>query len=741
VTNVTTVPSATARNGILHNADGSLAPAITVDPNIRRFLALWPVPNAGLLGAGDLGIYSFPAQQEVTDNFVTGRVDHRISNKDNLFVTYQWERALATLPDSLNAVLTSQKTAHQHVVVEANHIFSPQLFNTVRVGVNRVVDRGGEGISAINPAAEDLTLGAIPGRHAPQTFVTGLTTLQGGANDQNNTAFWFNSYQFYDDAFLTRGKHSLKFGGSIEHDRSEVLQYSTVGGQLRFGSLPNFLTNNPASFSGTLPETVSPRNYRVNIIGAYLQDDIRWKSNLTLNVGVRYEMSTLPTETAGKLSNLASPTATAPTLGRVFSKNPTLMNFEPRVGFAWDPTRDGRTAVRGGFGVFDVLPLLYEYQLTQLQLSPFALSGRVTTLAQGSYPAGLLPGLTAVSARRVSYIQPDPPRNYVMQWNLNVQRQLRGDLMVMAAYVGSRGTHMLFRGDDMNMVLPTLTAAGYAWPTPVGSGALLNPNFGRIDVSLWNSSSSYHSLQLQVKKQLSHGFQVQGSYTYSRSIDEGSGSMLGDPFANSISNLFWFDPSLRRGLSDFNVAQNLVINYLWNVPDLTSLPRAASVALGGWQLGGVYQARTGLPFTPLVGGDPLGTRNSAPFAFPNRVTTGAGCDTAVNPGNPTAYINLSCFTAPNPLTVLGNAKRNSLIGPGLANFDFSVIKNHYINGKASNIQLRAEFFNLFNRANFNAPTNNQTLFDQTGKPVDGAGLITSTSTTARQIQFAVKLIF
>jgi len=742
VTNLATVPSDTARTGLLYNPDGSTT-NVTVDPNIQRALALWHTPNDGLLAPGNLGLYSFDAQQIVTDNFVTGRVDHHFSDRDILSGTYKWESALGTLPDSLNVVQTSQKTSNQFVSIEENHTFSSSFINTVRLGYNRVVNRGGEGIGAINPAAADSTLGAIPGFDAPQTFVSGLTTLQGGANNQNNTAFWWNSYQIYDDAFLTHGRHSIKFGVALEQDRDHVLQFSTVGGSFRFGSLTSFLTNVPSSFTATLPQTVGPRHYSQYIFGGYIQDDIRWKPTLTFNLGMRYEISTDATEANNKLSNLPSITAAAPRLGSPIFANPTLRNFEPRVGFAWDLFGTGKTALRGGFGVFDVLPLLYEYALTELNLYPYTESGKLTSLlSQGDYPAGALPKLTPSTTARVSYIQPNPPRNYVLQWNVNLQQALPASTTLMVAYIGSRGIHQLFRGDDANMVLPTLTPAGYLWPSPAGSGTVVNPNFGRIDVSLWNSNSFYHALQLQLRKQVTHGFQIQGSYTFSRSTDEGSGSALGDPFANSISNLFWFDSRTRRGLSDFNVSHNLVINGIWDVPSPKSFLGPVKWVATGWQLGGVFQARTGLPFTPLISGDPLGTKSSSPFAFPNRLT-GPGCGTGVNSGNPLQYINVNCFAAPNPLTLLGNAGRNSLIGPGLVNLDFSIFKNNYIPkiSEAFNIQFRAEFFNSLNRANFNPPTDHLDVFDQNGVPVGGAGLIDSTSTTAREIQFAIKVIF
>lgn len=738
VTNLATVPSLDARNGLIHNADGTTT-NVTVDPSVQRALALWAPPNDGLIAPGNIGLYSFTAQQIVSDNFFTTRMDHHFSQKDNLSGTYKWERALGTLPDSLNVVETSQKTSNQFIAIEENHTFSPQLINTFRLGYNRVVDRGGEGISAINPAASDETLGAIPGRDAPQTFVSTLTTLQGGTNNQNNTAFWWNSYQIYDDAFFTRGRHSMKFGIAVEQDQDHVLQYSTVGGSFRFGSLTSFLTNVPTSFTATLPNTVGPRHFRQVLLGTYFQDDIRLRPTLTLNLGVRYEMSTEPIEANNKLSNLPSPTAAAPHLGGPIFNNPTLRNFEPRVGFAWDVFGTGKTALRGGFGMFDVLPLLYEYALTELNLFPFTESGKLTSLlTQGDYPAGALPKLTASTTSRVSYIQPNPKRNYVMQWNLNLQQALPGAVTATVAYIGARGVHQLFRGDDLNEVLPTLTPAGYVWPI---NGNVLNPNFGRIDVSLWNSNSFYHALQVELRKRLTHGFQVQGSYTFSRSTDEGSGSALGDPFSNSISNLFWFDSRTRRGLSDFNVSQNVVINSIWNVPS-PQFSGVAKWATNGWQLGGVFQARTGLPFTPLISGDPLGTKSSSPFAYPDRLS-GLGCGTGVNSGNPLQYIKVSCFAAPNPLNRLGDAGRNSLIGPGLVDLDFSVFKNNYIPriSENFNVQFRAEIFNSLNRANFNPPTDHLDVFDQTGAPAAGAGLIDSTSTTAREIQFAVKVIW
>jgi hypothetical protein len=763
VTAVDTVPSLDARKGILHNADGTTTTIPGgVDSLVKPFLALWATPTGGVLGTGNTGVFSFAAQQIVTENFVTARVDHKFSEADNLSGSLQWVHALSTLPDGLNDTLTGQNTSRQFVALEETHTFSPQLINAVRGGFNRVAARGGYGVRSINPVAADPSLSAIPGRDAPKIQVSGLTPFNGSINSVDTSTFNWTAIQGYDDAFLTKGIQSLKFGIGVERDHEYVLQNADVGGTFVFGSLANFLTNTPQSLAAAFPSKVGPRNLRQTIFGAYIQDDVRWRPNLTLNLGLRYEMSTVPTETQNKLSDMRKPTDTAPHLGDPFFFNPTLRNFEPRVGFAWDPFRNGMTSVRGGFGIFDVLPLTYEYALVVDGLAPFALQGSATSpsLPQGSFPQKAISDLAALSLLHVAYVQPNPHRNYVMQWNFNVQRQLRSDLTAMVAYVGSRGVHQLFRADDMNLVMPTLTPAGYLWPSPLGSGTVLNPNFGRIDNVTWGSNSFYDALELQILKRMSHGFQIEGSYTWGKSIDEGSGSLLGDPFANGISSLFWFDRRLRRGVSDFNVSQNLVINYTWNVPAPKSLEGGAGWAVGGWQLGGIFQARTGLHFTPILGGDALGTNSSDPWDFPSRLL-GPGCQSAVNPGNPSNYIKLNCFSVPMPTpsiaaactpfsavpgscsNLLGNAGRNSLIGPGLLNFDFSLFKNNYIKriSENFNVQFRAEFFNIFNHPNFASPTDNQTLFDQSGAPVPGAGLITATSTTAREIQLALKVIW
>jgi len=270
----------------------------------------------------------------------------------------------------------------------------------------------------------------------------------------------------------------------------------------------------------------------------------------------------------------------------------------------------------------------------------------------------------------------------------------------------------------------------------------LNPNFGRISGTLWQASSSYHAMQAVITKRLSRGIQFHGAYTWSKSIDTLSATVADDSFPNGLMNPLFFDQHTSRGLSDFDVRQNFVVNLTWETPGPKMRLRLTRWALSGWQMGGIYKASSGQPFTPILGGDPLGTMLDETAEPLNRVL-GPGCETLTNPGNPNHYIKTQCLAFPNPANLRGNLGRNTAIGPGLANLDFSLFKNDRIRSisESCSVQFRAEFFNVFNRANFASPTDNRIVFDQTGSPTSSAGLITSTQTPSRQIQLALKLIW
>ena len=772
ITSLDTVPSVAARSGTLCSAPDT-SPACTpapipggVDPSVQKYLPFWSIPNSGIKPGtnGDIGIFTFAGQQVINENFFTTRVDNKISDKDGFAVTYLSDISPFSTPDGLDAVLVGSKTNRQIATFEETHIFRPTLVNSARFGYSRDGVLNDVGLSAINPLAKDSSLAAIPGEFASQVSVSGLTPFAGGVNGNSHARYYWNSFQGYDDAFWTHGTHSLKFGGAVERMQFNTYAASSdPSGLFSFGTLSDFLMNKPKRFGASFANTLTARGFRQTLFGLYLQDDWRARPNLTINLGLRWEMATVLNEVQGKLTNLINITDPAPHLGSPLFSNPTRRNFEPRVGFAWDPFRNGKTAVHGGFGVFDILPLVYEFYASETTAFPFFRVGAAVKLPPGSFFTGATPRLGPAS-NGVSYIEQHPHRSYVMQWNLNVQRELVPNLTGLVGYVGSRGVHEPFRTDDLDIVLPRKTSAGWLFPSPVGSGTVLNPNFGFIKGTFFRGNSSYDALEAAVQKRMSHGVQLQGSFTWGKSIDTSSSTAGADQFSNSIPSLLWTDLKSARGLSDFNIGRTLVISGTWQVPSPKSLPGPAGWIANGWEMGAIYKVSDGVPFTATFGtdGDPQGLNSSDPWAFPNRLT-GPGCRTLVNPGNPNNYIKTQCFavptapsaafytancdptlgTFPQCFNLRGNAGRNILIGPGTSNLDFSLYKNNYIRKIAENfnVQFRAEFFNILNRANFAVPVtpDHTDIFDSTGAPTGVAGLLTSTTTAAREVQFALKL--
>jgi len=813
IANVDFVPSPAARSGII----GGVPLPGGVDPAVQKYLALYPTtPDCG----GDVCQFTFSGQQVINENFVTTRVDHKFSDKDSLFGTYLFDRTPYSSPDSMGNVLLGSLSSRQIVAAEETHSFTTTFINAARFGYNHETVNNNQSLSKITNAAADPSLAAFAGRDAAFLNVGGLSPMPGGVGGLPTYFYHWNSFQAYDDAFLNRGTHTIKFGFAFERMLLQATALTDPNGIWVFDNLSAFLQNQPTKFQGGVASSLTPRDFRQNIFGGYVQDDWRAKPNLTLNLGLRYEMATVPTEINEKLVNLKNITDTLPICGKLVTgfcsgtgslyPNPTLHNFEPRIGFAWDPFRNGKMAVRGGAGLFDVLPLPYQFILLETQAIPFF---QYTTLKVGDPTLAVPLTFPLVDPRditgnksRTTFIDSTQKRNYVTQWNLNIQYQLTPNLAAMVAYVGSRGVHQPFRVDEANLIIPTKTSAGYLWPQvdvlgntfvpgvcnqtdPNGSDPAqcvgpnpINPNFGSIRGMFYQGRSYFNALELQLAKRMSHGFQVQGTYTWGKSMDTSSATLAGDAFGNSISSLNWFDMRLTRGLSDFNVGRTLVVNGTWDVPTAKSFSGPARWITDGWELGLILTISDGVPFTPTwgVGGDPANTLSGDDFAYPNRLG-GSGCGSLTNPGNPANYIKTQCFaipTAPNaafwnancdpaPVSVggpidpaslqcfnlRGNAGRNILIGPGITNLDFSVFKNNHIKriSENFNVQFRVEMFNILNHANFAPPGPgdvNTDIFDPTGASlaptvVQGgtAGVLLRTTIPERQIQFAIKFIF
>ncbi|MGH9681019.1 MAG: carboxypeptidase regulatory-like domain-containing protein [Candidatus Acidiferrales bacterium] len=811
VTTVDHVPSDPARGGTLNFSDPSQFPAgcaptgvtnqcqVTVDPAISSFLnAFYPHASDPVPAGSNTGVYRFAAQEVTTENYFTVRLDHKFSDSDSVYVTYMRDNSKTVQPDTYGELFSDIVSGRQEASLHEQHIFSPNLLNAARVGFNRAVGIQGQVSNIVNPAMSDPAYSFTPGGFAGSiSYIPGVTNFSGAPTAagflSSSKALYWTSYQAGDDLIYTAGRHTVKFGGEVERMQDNIIQNSNINGTFRFDTLYNFLTNRPSSFSGTATGLPPDIGLRETLFGAYVEDDIRMRKTFTLNAGFRYEMVTVPTEAHNRTTVLKSLTDPTPSVGTSLFSNPTLRNFEPRLGFAYNP-RGGKTLIRGGFGIFDVLPLPYEFTLSFQRAAPIAQTV-VGQTNSGEFPTGAFNRLSQDTQSGLAYYaEPNPKRNYVMQWNLSVAQELTNTLALTVGYVGSRGVHQPYRVDNIDMVGPTLTSAGYMWscgPTgppqnlDCGAGYLpngtqtnplpsstINPNFGRINATLWQANSFYDALQADLQQRVAHGLTFHAAYTFGKSIDTLSATEANDAFPNGLFNQLYTDQSTTRGLSDFNVAQTFVLSFTWQIPGPKNGSEFADFALDGWQVGGLYKASTGQPFTPIFGGDPVGTKldetGLVPSVLPGCQLTDPNfkknilCPVFINPNCfalpsvPTsALASLPYGCAPFPgasaatsgqtycANLRGNLGRNVVIGPGLSKLDFSVFKNNQIRriSETFNVQFRAEIFNIMNRANFSSPTDNLEIFDPSGGPTSSGGQLTSTQTTSRQIQFAIKLMW
>jgi outer membrane receptor protein involved in Fe transport len=520
-------------------------------------------------------------------------------------------------------------------------------------------------------------------------------------------------------------------------------------GDYAFGQLRDFLVSSANTYTSTFPDSDTPRSLKNWLISTYVQDNWQAANRLTLNAGLRYEISTVPTEKHGRtarLDGLFDPTATIDDIvvGDPMYENPSLRNFAPRVGFAWDVNGDGRTAVRGGVGVFYDLVQQLIYRQAWNRTPPFHTWGtaRTTTVGPIDFPNSyvtqtqLLASSIAIDTIAFEFDQPT-----VVQYGVGIQRELRG-LTLEAQYSGKRG-YNLIGGTDINQRVPEVLPDGRLFFGP--NAPIFNPAMERIRVRMSDVDSWYNAVLLGARHRYRNGMEFQVAYTISKALDTGS-STGGTDFGNDDIGTIraappGFVPRLdNRGLTAFDVRQNLVINGSVELP--VRLSGAAGAILGGWSVNGILKLASGVPMTPMgsrsssgrnvrrwgeVGGGP-------PDLVPGREAN------SISPQNPNQYFDPTAFVLPAP-GFFGNLGRSTVIAPGMATVDLSLFKQFRLGalGEQGRLQFRAEIFNLFNRPNFGLP--NATLFDATtGQVLATAGRITSTSTRAREMQFGIKLM-
>ncbi|MFQ5740935.1 MAG: carboxypeptidase regulatory-like domain-containing protein [Acidobacteriota bacterium] len=735
-------------------------------PVVQPYLNLYPQATRDPNPTDGVGEFVFTATQPTREDFVTARIDHRFSDQDSLFVRYTFDDADVLRPLAFPQFAVADDSRNQYLTIEEQKIISPNLLNTFRFGFNR----SRLAVQDTERTPIDPALSFIPGRAFGVLLVGGLSPM-GITTFGPNTTPIQNLFDFTDNVAYTRGAHSVKFGGNVKRIQINETNSLLDNGLWNFFSLQNFLQGAPFAFLGLQTTASITRGFRQTLVGFFVQDDYKLHPQLTLNLGLRYEFTTVPTEHRGRIANIRDPfNDAAPFVGGDIVDNPSLGNIAPRIGFAWDPLGDGKTAVRGGFGMYHH-QVGYNLFFRSFQFTP-PFSGF------GALPAFLpfvnFPRIPTqfFPANIVFPTQFDLDTPTVLQYNLNIQREVVADMVFTIGYVGSRGYH-LGRATEINTFQSQTINGQTAFPVPPPPTfgpppPRVNPNWVGLNVIDTNGNSHYNSLQLGLNKRFSQGFQFQVSYTWSHSIDD-SPPLLRDIENSGSIVMDALNRKRDRSDSDFDVRQNLTFNYTFDLPVGRNAVGAQRKLLHGWQLSGITTIKDGSPFTVENSFDRASTGKIGPF-LTDRPNVAPGFSGNPILGGPNQYFDpaafqlqpiidqngnvvtnpTDCFLNPavNCFGLFGNAGRNSLVGPGLVNFDFSIVKNTEVSEKV-NIQFRTEFFNLFNRANFSVPTGPGRVAFVGAIPAPGApgipnpvaGRIFKTVTPSRQIQFGLKIIF
>ncbi len=758
-TGVDLVPDNNARRGYL--PCGIVSPAPNPCPSnglafvgVTPLIALWPAPTPGAPDFGGIAEAFNNPLQTIRDDFATVRLDHSFTDRDSANAVYTIDDSADNTPTSTNLYSSDIATLREQVLsAEETHVFSPSLLNTLRAGYSRA---GYFFTGEPTPGTPAATLpGFIAGDPIGAAVVGGSAasnpTAQlslAGSNNGSNLKVARNLLTYEDRLAYTKGRHSFTFGAWFQRLRSNELLALSQYGQATFTSIQTLLQGTAATL--LYDPAPTPLGWRSWFGAFYAEDNVRLRQNLTVSLGFRDEFTSGWNEAHSRAATYTYPNgiiSNQPNIGSsAFTKNYGKFLPQPRIGLAWSTGGDKpNTSIRAGFGMYEDLQDALGYRTDQN--APFNPTYSVPNVAVGLKPAvtTVVPPSTAKLVP--GGVQPDLRTPTLISWSMRVNRELTSNTTLQVGYVGSHGYHELL-GIDANEPFPVIcpaapcpatypsnfpaglagtavSAGTYYVPTPVRA----NPNIANTWTYFSEADSSYHALQVEVNRRFSSGLALRAAYTWSKTIDDGDSlnatTSGGEPALASNP----FDLRADRGLANFDVRNVAVIGAVY------ALPLGRGRWLQGWSLNSVVTMQSGFPFTPQLSYNPSNngdTRNPVrPFVNPN-------FSGPVIPGNVNQWFNPAAFLAPpNGSGFYGNLGRDTLIGPGLATWDLSLFKETSI-GESQRLQFRAEIFNILNRANFNTP--NAVVFTPTGVSPT-AGVITSTSTTSRQIQLGVKILF
>lgn len=679
----------------------------------------------------------------------TGDTRFNISDSNLLHVYYAFQRDLRQEPTQGPANIPgfgdTRQSRRQIATVNFTHTFSSAVVNETRLGFNRIH------ITFIpnntsDPTALGIGVGPTPTLSIPRVQISDIGISFGGLAGEpqgrgDTTAVVSDTL-----SWLT-GKHSIKFGTEVRDFRNN--NFGSDTGTMTFATSANFVAGQVTSFTRTPGNT--PSRINEGSLDFFVQDNYKILSALTLELGLRYSWNMTPSEADGRFVTYSTPANSLVQLDPVYQQS--NKNFQPRVGFAWDVFHDGNTVLRGGYG-YQVMEPATNYVSPLAGNPPF--ENPVSFVASAGTP--FVPVATAFAAAAGSGLAPrsiDPNFHnaYTQSYNLNLQQAFSPSFVVMVGYFGSEGIHLEV---DRNINQPVLVGNSFVNPvTALSASSPILPGaaVGRIREADSSGTSNYNALWVTADKRLSHGLQFNASYTWSHSIDDNSQNSEGLVVQN-FNNIRG-----DRADSDFDVRHRVVLNGIYD------FPFKANRIVGGWELSTILQIQSGNPFTIFALNPALpagGTVNLAAINGVGGIRPDAGAPVTVNPDsvqyftatycNPLATSAAQvaiCANSPNFIAPViagqpanglhfGNVARNSLVGPGFQNVDFSVLKTTKITERFST-QFRTEFFDLLNHPNFGQP--GQTAGSATFGQISSTRFPTGDSGSSRQIQFAIKLLF
>jgi hypothetical protein len=728
------------------------------NPLSTALLGLFPTANLNVATGTNNFAFGAPNRND-SDNFLV-KINHKISDRFDLSGRYIFGDGTQQFPlatgngSPLAKYQTVVPTRIQLFGLNLTQVLNARLINESRAGYNRYVQFFTPLDANFNPASIGLNTGMQTGGLPTITIAGGFVSL--GAPTNVPRGRFSSGYQFTDNLTFSAGAHNYKFGG--EYRRAIVNSVNDVNarGRLNFNNLADFLAGVVSTSSTTILRGATRRDTFTDNFGFFAQDDWKLTPRLTLNYGLRYEYLGLFKDEGDRIFNFVPGSATGlvqvgtPGLSDLYRTDRN--NFGPRFGFAYDVTGKGRTVVRGAYGLYYDTPSQDFFLLQNFNsggpASPATNPGSgVTniTFASGTMiPFG--PGVSifgggaaSTAASPIFAVDLNLRTPYIQNYNLNVQQEIRPGMVVQLGYVGSQG-RKLFRLRDINQATPG-PGATRQLRRPFNSQY---PQFSFIDYLETSANSNYNAFQASLKQRLSRGLNFSVAYTLSKSIDDASNGIFsgtrGVSFPQDSFNL-----AAERAISVFDQRHRFMTNFTYDLDFLTTLGSLPKSLTGGWQVGGIYTAASGLPTTPFVSGDVSGTGelNDRPNLIGDPMG-GAQRDAA-------NWFNKSAFASPaNGMTTFafGSSARNTIIGPRLHIVDLSVGKTTKLNDRFTT-QFRAEAFNLFNHANLALPVVD---FGNGVTPNNAFGTITQTPDVQqgnprlgdggpRVIQFGLKLLF